>query len=692
MRLERGSRMELTYKFGRGNWRTLKEGNEREWLIGNGIGGYSGQTIINSGFRVHHGYLIASINPPVDRYSILSRTQEKVKVQGREYDLACQEYDSYSKDGYKYLQRFVFDSIPEYIYQVEDIRIKKSIAMEYGHNTVAICYEVENGGSKAKINVTPLFTFKEAGQFIEAEDLKFETELKYRVLTLYPHKDEKVTICFFASEGEFKDRKIEGLSCSTNEENQIGGSDKNPIIEANHYYEFENRTGANGLDNHYTPYDVEIDLEPFETKRFYFKCTIEEIDEKDGFQIVKEYRERAEKLMELSEYKDSFALNLVKAADHFIVNRNSTKLKTVLAGFPWFVDWGRDTMIAFEGLTLATKRFEDAREILESFAQYVKNGLVPNVFADKGAGPMYNTVDASLWYFQAVYKYLEYTGGESDFKFVKDKIFSKLIEIISAYSTETDFNIGMDKEDSLIHAGSGLDQVTWMDVRVGELVVTPRHGKPVEINALWYNGLSIMAYLSEKFGQDPEKYKNLAEKVKKSFNEKFWNEEEQCLFDVVDENDGRVRPNQIWAVSLPYTMLEREKEKKVVNKVYKELYSTYGLRSLSFLDEEYKAEYAGPLMKRDLAYHMGTTWGFTIGGFISAYCKVNDYSKEAVMKAKEMCEVFEDHMKDGCINGIAEVFDGDFASTSRGCYSQAWSIGEVLRAYTKDVLPYISAE
>lgn len=695
--------MELAYRFGRGNWRTLKEGNEREWMIGNGIGGYSGQTIINSGFRVHHGYLIAAMNPPVDRYSILSRTQEKIQVEGREYDLACQEYDGYSKEGYKYLQSFIFDSVPQYIYQVEDIHIKKSISMEYGHNTVAICYEIKNGSSKAKINVTPLFTFKEAGQFIEADELKFETKLRDNILKLYPHKDEKITISFMASEGIFKDRGLEKSSWDEDGNKLFGETSnslydeshaqlmdkkRNQLIEENHYYEFENRTGSKGLDNHYTPYDIEVDLEPFETKKFYFKCTIEEMNNKDGFEIVKEYRERADKLMELSNYKDPFALNLVKAADHFIVNRNSTKLKTVLAGFPWFVDWGRDTMIAFEGLTLATKRFEDAREILESFAQYVKNGLVPNVFADKGADPMYNTVDASLWYFQAVYKYLEYTGEESDFNFVKGKLFNKLIEIITAYSIGTDFNIGMD-EDGLVHAGSGLDQVTWMDVRVGELVVTPRHGKPVEINALWYNALSIMGWLSEKFGQDGEKYRALAEKVKKAFNEKFWNEEEQCLFDVVDENDGKVRPNQIWAVSLPFTMLDREKEKKVVNKVYKELYSTYGLRSLSFLDEEYKKEYAGPLMKRDLAYHMGTTWGFTIGGFISAYCKVNDYSREAVKRAKEMCEVFEDHMKDGCINGIAEVFDGDFAATSRGCYSQAWSVGEVLRAYTRDVLPYI---
>ena len=672
--------MELTYRFGRGNWRTIKEGNEREWMIGNGIGGYSGQTIINSGFRSHHGYLIASMNPPVERYSILSRTQEQIIVDGRKYDLACQEYNDYAKNGHQYLQSFIFDSVPQYAYQVEDIHIKKSIAMEYGHNTVAICYEIKNGSSEAKINVTPLFTFKEAGEILDSDQLQFKTKLENNTLKLYPHKNEKIIISFMASMGIFKDRSLERSNRNAN---------INPLIEENHYYEFENRNGAAGLDNHYTPYDIEVNLEPFETKEFYLKCTVEEMNDKDGFDIVYEYKKRANELMELSGYTDPLALNLVKAADHFIVNRNSTKLKTVLAGFPWFVDWGRDTMIAFEGLTLSTKRFQDAREILESFAEYVKNGLVPNVFADKGTQAYYNTVDASMWYFQAVYKYLQYTGGESDFKFVKDKLFDKLIEIVNAYSTGTNFSIGME-EDGLIHAGSGLDQVTWMDVRVGELVVTPRHGKPVEINALWYNALYIMNWLCANFNKDGSNYRNLAEKVKESFNKKFWNEEEQCLFDVVDDNDGKVRPNQIWAVSLPFTMLDREKEKKVVDKVYKELYSTYGLRSLSFLDKEFKGEYIGPLMKRDLAYHMGTTWGFTVGAFISAYCKINNYSREAVSRAKEMCEVFEDHMKDGCINGIAEVFDGDFTATSRGCYSQAWSVGEVLRVYTSDVLPFFN--
>lgn len=671
--------MELTYRFGRGNWRNIKEGNEREWVIGNGIGGYSGQTIINSGFRCHHGYLIAAMNPPVERYSILSRTQEKVILEEREYDLACQEYDSYTKDGYKYIQSFIFDSVPQYTYQVEDVNIKKTIAMEYGHNTVAICYEIYNGSSKAKINITPLFTFKEAGSFIDSKNLNFKTKIENGILKLYPDNNEQIIISFLSSSGEFKDRNFIKRS------NSIG---INTLFEEKHYYEFENRNGAIGLDSHYTPYDIEVNLEPFEIRKFYMKCTIEQLTDKDGFDIVREYKERTEELMNLSGYEDNLALNLVKAADHFIVNRKSTGLKTILAGFPWFVDWGRDTMIAFEGLTLSTKRFQDAREILKSFANYVKDGLVPNVFSDKGTKTFYNTVDASLWYIQAVYKYLQYTGKKSDYKFVNDKIFDKLIEIVEAYLSGTHFSIGMD-EDGLIHAGSDLDQVTWMDVRVGDLVVTPRHGKPVEINALWYNALCIMTWLCKKFEMNGSKYENLAKKVKASFNNKFWNDKEQCLFDTVDDLDGKVRPNQIWAVSLPFTMLDREKEKKVVNKVHKELYSTYGLRSLSILDKEFKGEYIGQLMKRDLAYHMGTTWAFLIGAFISAYCKVNDYSKDAVNRAKEMCEVFEDHMKDGCINGIAEVFDGEFSSTGRGCYNQAWSIGEILRAYTSDVLPFI---
>lgn len=662
--------MEKIYSYGRSSFKTIEEGNELSWMIGNGIGGYANCTVSGGSAMMHHGYLIAALNPPVNRYLIFTRTQEEVSINGRTYDLTSQQYINASKNGQEHLERFNFDTIPEYIYRVEDVIIKKSISMEYGYNTTTVCYEIENGTEDLTFKMIPLFNYRLSGDSIEKSNLKFIKEVEGNKLILTPEENKDVKITFYASEGEYYDRSLIPTTMAT----------PNYLFEENQYYMIDNRTGFLGIDNHYTPYEINIKIKAKETKRFYVICTLEEEINKTGFEIEEEYKKRAEDLVKKAGYKDNFASNLVKASDHFIVNRNSTGLKTILAGYPWFTDWGRDTMIAFEGLVLCTKRFKDAREILESFSKYVKNGLVPNLFPDANTEPLYNTVDASLWYFQAVYKYLKYTGTDEDYKFIEEKIYDKLVEIFKAYSTKTDFSIRMD-EDGLIFAGSGVDQVTWMDVRVGDFVVTPRHGKPVEINALWYNALCIMEELRSKFNKEDLNYRKLSLKVKNSFNKKFWNEDKKCLFDVVDENDDKIRPNQLWAVSLPFSILDREKEKSIVEVAYKHLYSTYGLRSLSFMDEEFKNKYIGKLFKRDLAYHMGTTWGFLIGPFITAYCKVNDYNEKAIKKAKEMISVFEDHMKDGCINGIAEIFDGEFSSTSRGCYSQAWSVGEVLRIY-----------
>lgn len=662
--------MEKIYNYGRSSFKTIEEGNELSWMIGNGIGGYANCTVSGGSAMMHHGYLIAALNPPVNRYLIFTRTQEEVSINGRTYDLTSQQYINASKNGQEHLDRFNFDTIPEYIYRVEDVIIKKSISMEYGYNTTAVCYEIENGTEDLTFKMIPLFNYRLSGDSIEKSNLKFIKEVEGNKLILTPEENKDVKITFCASEGEYYDRSLISTTIAT----------PNYLFEENQYYMIDNRTGFLGIDNHYTPYEINIKIKAKETKRFYVICTLEEEINKTGFEIEEEYKKRAEDLVKKAGYKDDFASNLVKASDHFIVNRNSTGLKTILAGYPWFTDWGRDTMIAFEGLVLCTKRFKDAREILESFSKYVRNGLVPNLFPDANTEPLYNTVDASLWYFQAVYKYLKYTDTDEDYKFIEKKIYDKLVEIFKAYSTKTDFSIRMD-EDGLIFAGSGVDQVTWMDVRVGDFVVTPRHGKPVEINALWYNALCIMEELRSKFNKEDLNYRKLSLKVKNSFNKKFWNEDKKCLFDVVDENDDKIRPNQLWAVSLPFSILDREKEKSIVEVAYKHLYSTYGLRSLSFMDEEFKNKYIGKLFKRDLAYHMGTTWGFLIGPFITAYCKVNDYNEKAIKKAKEMISVFEDHMKDGCINGIAEIFDGEFSSTSRGCYSQAWSVGEVLRIY-----------
>ncbi|MEF2966390.1 amylo-alpha-1,6-glucosidase [Paenibacillus sp. M1] len=679
--------MDRAYVLGRSMWRTLDEGNEREWLIGNGVGGYAGHSVPGGGFRLSHGYLVASAKAPVDRMLVFTRTQEEVEIGGETYDLASQQYVNWQKDGQRYLRRFKLDTVPEYDYQVEDVRIRKTIAMEYGHNTVTVCYEVTGGKERTKLKLVPLFNYRSPGDASEKGRLSFETEQTGKMLKLVPRSHPETVISFMTSEGDYLDRSTLPVTMAT----------PNYLYEESHYYKFENRNGFLGVDCHYTPYEIHIDIDPYERKRFYVKCSVEPLQPggKDGFTIVREYKERMDKLVQTAGYGNRFADRLVEAADHFIVNRASTGLKTVLAGYPWFTDWGRDTMIALQGLTLSTKRYADAREILESFARYVRNGLIPNMFPDDGQEPLYNTVDASLWYFHSVHEYLRHTGGEEDYKFIEQRIYPKLREIIEAYQNGTDFSIGMD-EDGLIHAGGGLDQVTWMDVRVGDWVVTPRHGKPVEINALWYNALCVMAELAERFG-DMTPYDALARRVHESFNRRFWNAEAECLYDVVDVeqgngeriNDGRIRPNQIWAVSLPFTMLAPEREQAVVNTVYKHLYTPYGLRSLSPEDPEYRPRYIGKLIDRDGAYHMGTVWAFPLGAFITAYCKVGGYSEEAVETAREMCEVFEDHLLDGGIGGIAEIFDGEFACTSRGCFSQAWSVGEILRAYTEDVLPHL---
>ncbi|TCL54238.1 putative glycogen debranching enzyme [Kineothrix alysoides] len=672
----------ITRKYGQGSFKSFKAGIEREWVITNGIGGYAGSSLIGANTRKHHGLLIASLHAPIERHLVLSRINETVRIEDKEYSLAAvQRKGNVLEEGQKYLQRFVLDTVPSYTYRVQDVFLTKTIAMEHGKNKIAILYEVENGSRHSEICLTPLFNFRDHGGFSLPEQLCFETSYDGQIITLIPEGPDSVAhenykIKFSVSEGDI--------------------SERNERYDTDMELQTEIDTGMSSIDNNFTPYDIRISLKPYEKKSVSIICYLQKEDEEEEIQsadsIIGAGKKRMEALIHKAGYKDEFADALVQAADAFIVDRVSTGSKTVLAGMPWFTDWGRDTMIALQGLTLATKRYEDARGILRTFAKYVKDGLVPNMFPDQGMAPFYNTVDASLWYFYSVYMYLKYTGGEEDYLFVKEEIYPKLKEIISYYKKGTLFHIYMDK-DSLIHAGGDLDQVTWMDVRVDDWVVTPRHGKPVEINALWYNSLKVMELLAERYLEDAKEYRELANVVKESFCQKFWNEEKQCLYDVVEEerneeirNNGQIRPNQIWAVSLPFTMLSPEKERRVVETVWSHLYAGCGLRSLSPEDEEYKGIYFGKLHDRDAAYHQGTAWAFPLGGFISAYVKVNGYSKESKLFARKLLEPAEDHMWDGCIGSIAEIFDGDSPHISRGCYAQAWSVGEILRAYTEDIL------
>ncbi len=657
-------------KFGKGYWKTFKSGIEREWVITNGIGGYAGSSIIGANTRKHHGLLIASLHAPTNRHLILSKVNETVCLNSNTYSLsATQRPGGWYEEGQKYLTRFEYNEVPTFYYQVEDLFISKTIAFEHGKNTIAISYEIINGGTVGNVTLLPLFDFRDHNERSERADLKFDSNYSDNVIELIPAKNKDVKIKLYVSHGVI--------------------SKSSEIYDIDMEYQTEIDTGMSCIDNHYSPYEISVDLQPHTTTKLSVICTIEESFEKDAFLTVRKERDRVNALISKAGLNDEFANNLVKASDQFIVHRKSTGYKTVLAGLPWFTDWGRDTMIALQGLTLVTKRFEDTREILLTFAKYVHNGLVPNMFPDDGQEPLYNTVDASLWYFYSVDQYLKYTNTDEDYSFIKENIYDKLKEIVLYYKNGTDFNIKMDS-DGLINAGSGLDQITWMDVRVGEWVVTPRHGKPVEINALWYNALKVMEKLSEKFGEDCREYTDLSEQVKNSFVSKFWNENTNCLYDVIsnDECDSKIRPNQIWAVSLPYTMLPNDKAKLVVQTVISHLYSSYGLRSLSPFDSEYIGIYKGRLHDRDASYHQGTAWGFPLGGLISAYVKVNNHSKESISFAKRLISPIEDHLRDGCIGSIAEIFDGDEPHISRGCYAQAWSVGEILRAYVEDVLNY----
>jgi glycogen debranching enzyme len=635
------------------------------------------------------------------------------------------------KEGNRYQTGFTYDGTVSFCYEAGSLSVEKQIALVQGENTVVVAYRIKNTGAVAEFCITPLMNFREHSTSSTPETLQFSNvpmtggkEGNACGFVLTPAGwEEKLSISLAASTGTLRTRSAHfdvDMQLQTEVDNEV-----------------------EGLDCHYTPYDIVFAVPEKETIEVSLVCSVSGagVDPETGiagedsaaefagmdsagtlapdfaFSAIRRQKAYLDRLVEKAGYgNDDFANTLVLAANQFLTYRKSTGLRTVLAGLPWFTDWGRDTMIAFTGLTLATGRYDAAREILLTFSKYVRHGMVPNMFPDNGMEPLYNTADASLWYFYAVYQYLRYVGTDEAYDFIRREIYPSLKEIFQAYRTGTDFSIYMDT-DGLIHAGSGLDQVTWMDVRVGDWVVTPRHGKPVEINALWYNALCIMEELSARFGEDPDVYRTLAAQVKDSFCRRFWNAEKRYLYDVIDEcedvgnsngesgnagrgngesgnvaggikDDARLRPNQIYAVSLPFSLLSEEQARSVVAIVQEKLYAGCGLRSLSPDDPEYHPIYLGALPKRDAAYHQGTAWGFLMGAFISAYTKVHHHSPEAIRQALAFLAPVEKHFTEGCIGSISEIFDGDAPHTCRGCYAQAWSVGEVLRCYREDILPY----
>ena len=514
--------------------------------------------MIGAHSRTHQGYLIASLHAPIERYLVFSKINETATVGTKTVSFETSQHRASGKtvytEGQKFLTSFIYDGSVHYAYETDNFSFEKHITLKRNANVCAVSYELAAGDSDCTFTLTPLFNYREHSESSTPDTLRFDTFTEDRTFYLVPEKNKDIAIRFQTSEGTFSKREN--------------------VYDIDMQLQIEVDLETDGLDCHYCPVDLSIAVPANTTKKVSILCSIGDVNERpapvsatEAFSILEENARCHAELFAKAGYRDSFANQLVLASDQFLTYRESTKMMTVLAGLPWFTDWGRDTMIAFTGLTLCTKRFKEAEEILLTFARYIRHGIVPNMFPDDNMPPLYNTVDASLWYFYAVYQYLNYNPAAEAETFVKEQIFLHLKEIVSAYEKGTDFSIYME-DDGLIHAGSGLDQITWMDVRVGDWVATPRHGKPVEINALWYNALRIMESLCEKFNEDASAYRTRANQVKESFNAKFWDSSNQCLFDVVDGDE----PDDVQTRFMPYPFhfpCSRRNRKKQLSHLWK---------------------------------------------------------------------------------------------------------------------------
>lgn len=630
-------------------------------MLTNGLGGFSSCTMIGSNARNDHALLMASIKAPNHRINMVHRLEEALEFAGENREagaapavqkkfLSSQEYVDAEKNenGYQWLSQFAFEEIPCWTYQVQGVEVVKQLAMKQEENLTAVLYEVENrSGREVTLTVKPHLQFVKKGSLLEEEQEFFlkEGEIQSHGWKLY-----------FQTTG-----RVEALPSQ---------------FHRNLYYAYDACDGRKETGNTCTNHRITQVIPPHGKGSLELVYSMRPITE-HAADVLRQAAAHRRMLEEFSGIRSPMGRMLVKSANQFISRRESTGGKTILAGYPFFEDWGRDTMIALAGCCISTGQLGMAKSILRTFAGYCREGLMPNLFPEGENEPQYNTVDASLLFIYAVYLYYRESGDRS----FTEEMWPVMKEIIHWYQKGTGFGIHMD-EDGLIAAGEGLDQVTWMDVRVGEILPTPRHGKPVEINAYWYNALCMTDAMGEALGRQPE-YGALAKKVKRNFNLKFWNEEKGCLRDVVSgtKADDQIRCNQIWAVSMPFSLLNAQREKQVVDTVFEKLYTPYGLRTLDPEDPEFRGTYGGCQLDRDLAYHQGTVWVFPLGAYYRAYLKVNRNTKEACRTVKKQLELMKSALREGCVGQLPEIYDGENPTSSRGCFAQAWSVGEILRVF-----------
>ena len=641
----------------------------REWLVTNGLGGFASATISGEITRRYHGFLIAALPAPQGRVVMLNDLD--VAVGRSDGSLAS------LRDSGRFVDFTLTMGLPSWRYEIDGMTIEKSVLMPARHNITYIGFRLIGGARAIRLFLRPAVNFRR----IEAA-VSEPLALGYALTANGRHYE-------IAAGSGLPVLRLMISGCDATSFTADGGS--------RHECDFmtEEQRGYDARGSLWSPGYFTVELQPDSIATLIAATepwhTVEALHP-DAARRFETERRRRLVAMAPPAAREGLAAELVLAADSFIItpvgrvadivraHAEGDEMRTVIAGYHWFTDWGRDAMISLEGLTLATGRVAEGKWILRAFAHYVRDGLIPNMFPEGDCEGLYHTADATLWFFHALARYVEYTGDRATLTL----ILPKLQEIVRLHLEGTRFGIKADPRDGLLSQGAEGYQLTWMDAKVGDWVVTPRRGKAVEINALWYNALSLLTqWLRDARHPEADEIAGHAELTRQSFNRRFWNESRGCLYDVIDgENgdDASFRPNQIFAVSLPHPVLDRQYWRPVVDAVEQKLLTPFGLRSLAPDEPDFKSRYFGDLRARDAAYHQGTVWAWLIGPFIDAWLKVHPDKRE---KARGLLAGFETVVAEAGIGSISEIFDAEPPFTPRGCMAQAWSVAEVLRCLVK---------
>ena len=658
---------------------------KQDWIVTNGLGGYSSSTILGINTRKYHGLLVAPLNPPENRHLILSKVDESFESGGKEYPIYSNIGKDYISKGYQYLKSFEKEYIPIFTYEVDGAIIKKYICMEYGKNIVCVLYNIKNNEKRTKFKIAPIVNFRDFHTTTPNVEFELKQEIKDTKVKLIINN--QMPVYMKLSEGKY----VEHINDTFR----------------NMYYLEEEKRGQAAEENLSVPGVFEIKLRANEEKFITFICSLEEnIDELDGKNIINKEIVRItselydsyllEPKKEYSPKYKMFMRDYIIASDNFIAYRPAFALYTIIAGYPWFLDWGRDALIAFEGITLIPRRFQVAKEVLLTFVRDIRYGLVPNGYSEYDGRPLYNSADASLLLFEQVRKYLEYTH---DYEFLKNQLYDTLKRIIEEYINGIDLdgnNIHLDNEDGLLSSGTPQIQNTWMDAKIGNTVVTPRNGKAIEINALWYNALKIMESFANLYKEKElsKKYAELAKKCKESFIKKFYNKKRKCFDDLVGDNS--IRPNQLFAIGLHYPVVESNsvEAKTAFETVTKKLLTPYGLKTLAKGEKCYREIYEGDQIKRDMSYHQGITWPWLLGIYSDSFLNIINAEKNKTKKkeleeqyskfAQSVEDTFYNEMYNrSTVGSISELYDSAKPYEAKGAFAQAWSVAEVFRIIEK---------